>query len=590
VDRPQIGTEFAGYLIEAVAGRGGASIVYEALNLRLGNRVALKVLSPELSDDDQFRERFVRESKIAAQITHPNIIPIIDAGASGGYLYIAMRYVEGADLKAQLTAHGRLSPERTMRIVRQVARALDTANDRGLVHRDVKPANVLLEEVGSVHEHVYLADFGLTKRTGSHTGLTSSGHFVGTIDYMAPEQIEGGDVDRRADVYALAGLVYQCLTGMVPFPKDTEMAVLWAHMNEPPPPASSRNPAIPAAADGVLARGMAKSRDDRFPSCGELVTALDDALGLTGVSSEIASHIDVANPAVLPPDHQQEEPITPAPVEAVEPAADPTPTLEPRETARESQPSHPMEQRPPVQPGAGGAAPRRTMVAAAAAVVLALLTAGMYELTNRAGGAASGGPGGSSGRTSPHRLTGPLGDAVSRMLVDQVTTCTQDTAAQAITCGPARVQWGSKQFAITEARFQSVNVADRNRLFAHEASSARAQDSALAARNRGKCNSDEWDNQDEWFHQIVLKDHVVQEIQDGTQFRAPQFLNELKTASDSGDWGEVMCYRDGTDWVIEWTESTTMDQGGMWFIGRIAAPSQEDSVQSWFYSHHQLMG
>ena len=224
--------------------------------------------------------RFVRESQIAASINHPNIIPIHNAGSDGGYLYIAMRYVEGADLKALLVQEGALRPKRAMAIIRQVARALDTAHQRGLVHRDVKPANILLEEVGTDHEHAYLADFGLTKRRESHSGLTGSGHFIGTIDYMAPEQIEGGDVDGRADVYALACLGYQCLTGVVPFPKDVEMAVLWAHMNEAPPAPSTTRPDLPGALDAVITRGMAKSPQDRYATCGELVAAMDAALGL----------------------------------------------------------------------------------------------------------------------------------------------------------------------------------------------------------------------------------------------------------------------------------------------------------------------
>src|SRR5690242_12230592 len=347
VDRPRIGTEFAGYRIEGAAGRGGASTVYQATNLKLGNRVALKVLSPDLGEDDLFRERFVRESQIAAQMNHPHIIPIYDAGAAGDYLYIAMRYVEGADLKAQIAEQGALSVERTMRIVRQVGRALDTAHARGLVHRDVKPANVLLEEVGTEHEHAYLADFGLTKRTGSHTGLTGSGHFIGTIDYMAPEQIEGSDVDGRADVYALACMVYQCLTGVVPFPKDAELAVLWAHMNEPPPTVSSLRPDLPAGVDAVIARGMSKSRDERYASCGALVAALNESLGLAGASTSAPV------PAPAPPP-EAEPPVQAAPLPA-EPPVQPPPAA-PAPTAAEP-PLEPAWE-PPIEPApARSAAP-----------------------------------------------------------------------------------------------------------------------------------------------------------------------------------------------------------------------------------------
>ena len=262
-----------------MAGRGGASVVYRAVYLQLGNDVALKVLAPEFSEDDAFRERFVREAQLAASINHPNVITIYNFGAHGEYLFIAMRYVEGSDLRALLARDGALSAERTLALVVQIGRGLEVAHSHGLIHRDVKPANVLIQGAGSDHEHVYISDFGLTKRSGSHTGMTGTGHFRGTIDYMAPEQIEGKDVDLRADVYALACLVYQCLTGSVPYPKDTDTAVLWAQMTDPPPAVTERRPDLSPAVDDVIAKGMAKDRADRYGSCSELVSALTVALG-----------------------------------------------------------------------------------------------------------------------------------------------------------------------------------------------------------------------------------------------------------------------------------------------------------------------
>ncbi len=274
---PRIGTVFAGYRIEALRGRGGMSVVYRAENPRLGNVVALKLLSAALAEDETFRERFVRESRTAASIAHPNIIPIHDAGDAEGVLYIAMRYVEGPDLKARV--QDGLPAGRALLIGAQVASALDAAHARGMVHRDVKPANVLIEAGAEGADHAYLADFGLTKHVESHSGLTGTGQFVGTIDYMAPEQIEGRDVDARADIYALGCVLFECLGGAPPFRRESDVAVIWAHMRDEPPSLSSVRPGFPAAADRVFAKALAKEPRERHDSCGELVRELRSAFG-----------------------------------------------------------------------------------------------------------------------------------------------------------------------------------------------------------------------------------------------------------------------------------------------------------------------
>jgi serine/threonine protein kinase len=276
---PRIGTIFAGYRIEALRGRGGMSVVYRAENPRLGNVVALKLLSPDLAEDESFRERFVRESRTAASIAHPHIIPIYDAGDAEGLLYIAMRYVDGPDLKVLVKDTDELSPSRVMRIAGQVASALDAAHARGLIHRDVKPANILVEAGAEGEDHAYLADFGLTKHVESHSGITGSGQFVGTIDYMAPEQIEGREVDARADLYALGCVVYECLAGSPPYRRDTDVAVLWAHMRDEPPSLRSVRPDLPIAADDVLAKALAKDPGERYESCRAFVGDMRDALG-----------------------------------------------------------------------------------------------------------------------------------------------------------------------------------------------------------------------------------------------------------------------------------------------------------------------
>ncbi len=268
----RIGTEVAGFRIESVLGRGGMSVVYVAEQVRLGRKVAFKVLTTELAWDEQFRERFVRESHIAAAIDHPNIIPIYDAGEADGLLYIAMRFVQGPDLK-EVLKRGSLGIGRTIFLIEQLANALDSAHAHSLVHRDVKPGNILVDEST---DHAYLTDFGVAKQTTAR-GLTSTGHFLGTVEYAAPEQIEGGHVDARTDVYALGCVLYECLTGSPPFAHSTEHAVLHAHLVDPPPSVSRARPELPQAFDGVVATAMAKAAADRFPSCGDLAHAARNA-------------------------------------------------------------------------------------------------------------------------------------------------------------------------------------------------------------------------------------------------------------------------------------------------------------------------
>src|SRR4029450_6679307 len=264
----RIGTEVAGFRIESVLGRGGMSVVYIAEQIRLGRKVALKVLTTELAWDEQFRERFVRESHIAAAIDHPNIIPIYDAGEADGLLYITMRFVQGPDLREGLR-RGPLGVGRTIFPGEQLASALDAAHAHALVHRDVKPGNILIEEST---DHAYLTDFGVAKQTTAR-GLTSTGHFLGTVEYAAPEQIEGGPVDARTDVYALGCVLYECLTSLPPFSHGTEHAVLHAHLVGPPPSVTRVRSDLPQAFDGVIATAMAKDPADRFSSCGELAHA-----------------------------------------------------------------------------------------------------------------------------------------------------------------------------------------------------------------------------------------------------------------------------------------------------------------------------
>jgi serine/threonine protein kinase len=270
--------------MRAVLGRGGMSVVYQAENLRLSNVIALKVLAPELAADDVFRARFLEESRIAASLNHPNVIPIYDMGSSDGLLYIAMRYVSGTDLRQIIKKRGRLQPETALFLLGQVARALDTAHHRGLVHRDVKPGNMLVERGGDEGDpdHVYLADFGITKHAMSRTGLTSTGQFLGTIDYVAPEQIRGTSVLGLADQYSLGCVLYECLTGRVPFEKDLDAAIIWAHVEETPTMPTVLRPDLPPEIDDVFGRVLSKQPGGRYQSCREFIDAARMALGIFG--------------------------------------------------------------------------------------------------------------------------------------------------------------------------------------------------------------------------------------------------------------------------------------------------------------------
>jgi WD40 repeat protein len=282
-DDPRVGTELAGYRIESLLGLGGMSVVYLAEDLRLKRKVALKLMATGLAEDEAFRDRFLRESQLAASIDHPNIVPIYEAGATGDILFIAMRYVDGRDLRGRLQ-HGRLDPSDAIGVLAQLASALDAAHARGLVHRDVKPSNVLLDTGARPDgsDHVYLADFGLTKRVSEKTGISEDGHMLGTIDYVAPEQIAGEEIDGRADVYSLGCVLYECLVGQPPFRRDSELAVVFAHLETEPPAPSAQRRELSAALDAVIARALAKEPQQRYPSCREfaraaLAVAVDEA-------------------------------------------------------------------------------------------------------------------------------------------------------------------------------------------------------------------------------------------------------------------------------------------------------------------------
>ncbi|MGZ5356830.1 MAG: protein kinase domain-containing protein [Solirubrobacterales bacterium] len=263
------GSDFAGYRIEGVLGRGGMGIVYLAGEPELDRLVALKVIRAELADDQAFRRRFASESRAAAAIEHPNVISVYRAGEHRGRPYLAMRYVPGRNLQARIAAEGRLRPDRAASLTYEIAEGLDAIHAAGLVHRDVKPANIIVSDRNKGMS-AYLTDFGLAKSAASESGMTRTGEVIGSLDYLAPEQIEGHRVDARTDVYALGCVLFELLTGTVPFPGRESSAKLWAHLNEPPPSVDRWPDRALAELDPVVRRATAKNPEDRFPSAGDL--------------------------------------------------------------------------------------------------------------------------------------------------------------------------------------------------------------------------------------------------------------------------------------------------------------------------------
>ncbi len=379
-----VGSTLAGCRLDAVAGRGGMGVVYRATQLALDRPVALKAMAPQLAEDLGYRERFQRESHLAASIDHPNVIPVYEAGELDGTLYLIMRWVDGTDLRELLSSSGRLSPARAVRLLRPVASALSAAHRRGLVHRDIKPANVLLARgEDDEGEHVYLTDFGIARRTTGERAVTRTGVLVGTLDYTAPERIEGGTGTPASDIYAFGCMLFEVLTGHVPFERPTELMMMHAHLNDPVPSVRDEVPGVPERLDQIVARAMAKRPEDRFASAAELASALARALeeAQTG-EVEFRRRLERAE---LPTDETEVERVEPtrtdppptAPRTGVEPPAVGAPEPEPAEPATViHDPSAAMP--PPPRPRRRSpwvlAAP--VALIAAAGIAIALLSSG----------------------------------------------------------------------------------------------------------------------------------------------------------------------------------------------------------------------
>jgi serine/threonine protein kinase len=294
------GYRISGYRLEQQIGRGGMAVVFGAYDERLERQVALKILAPVMAQDEAFRQRFIAESRAAAAVEDPHIIPIYEAGEADGVLFIAMRLVRGGDLRTLVAEHGPLALARAEWILSAVASALDAAHACGLVHRDVKPANMLLDVRPGRPDHVYLTDFGVSKTSVSSIGLTGNGQFIGTLEYAAPEQILGQPVDGRADQYALGCAAFELLCGHPPYPGKELPAAMYSHLAAPPPAATAVRPDLPAAVDSVFARVLAKSPAGRYGSCQEFTGALRAALGLTGTTLDPAAANSFASQTARP--------------------------------------------------------------------------------------------------------------------------------------------------------------------------------------------------------------------------------------------------------------------------------------------------
>ena len=615
---PLVGDEFAGYRVRSVLARGGMSVVYQAENLRLSSVIALKVLAPELAADDVFRTRFLEESRIAASLNHPNVIPIYDMGSQDELLYIAMRYVSGTDLRQMIKKRGRILPATALFLIGQAARALHAAHRKGLVHRDVKPGNLLVER-GSDDadpDHVYLADFGITKHAMSRSGLTSTGQFLGTIDYVAPEQIRGTSVLGLADQYSLGCVLYECLTGRVPFEKDLDAAIIWAHVEETPTMPTVLRPDLPPEIDEVFGRVLAKRPDERYGSCREFVEAARLALGIfrSGTEASFAYGRSVSGPqtgappgsqAATPPDEfswstMTSRAHTPGPVvdsaapsvpaAPAAPAAYGQPGYGPPSGPGRSGPSHsggtiashrreygsagpgepgPPAAAPPPSPG-GPREPqwyrRPRWVAALAAVVLVLAGAGTWVALNGSGSHAKAATK-MSQTPKPKPTPNPLmsaivlanksGDATGKV---PPSTCKQ-TSATVVTCtAPAA--------GISGVVFQTYP--NQKALYAAYTAKVTALNTNKFRQNFNDCGSQDTFGEVGWNH---LFKHT-------RTFTVNQMIKG--TVRDDQAAGRVFCnYTQGLEYMV-WTQN----DGHL--MGYVAGPVHTDVWDWWVGVHHNI--
>ena len=537
---PNIGSEFAGYRIEGLVGRGGMSTVYRAQHLRLERTVALKLLMPELSRDESFRERFTRESRLAASLDHPNVIPIYEAGDENGVFYIAMRFVGGSTLKAVLEQEGPQSAIRTTSIMSQVASALHAAHEeKGLVHRDVKPANILVvpghgPEGG---DHVYLSDFGIAKQRAAG-GLTKTGMFVGTADYAAPEQIEGRELDRRADVYALGCVLYETLTGEPTYEKDSEVALMYAHLLEPPPRVTDKRADLPPEVNAVVAKAMAKSPADRYATTPEFAAAMRRALIGTETRRTQQSDQPRVPETVLTGDAAG---AAAAGAAATPPA--PAPPVQPPEAAPPA----------PAQPADGGEGPKRKKWLVPVAIALLVLIIGgivgaILALTG----------GGSSSTTANSLLAVVVPTEIANACTTQNTP--EGDAVETNICTPSANATAAFPDSLTFSFYK--NGTDVTAVYDAQVSASGV------SKNTGRCDRNVWKGEGEWHH------------------------------PDGKFGGHRLCYVDGNgDSIVAWTHEKTQpgqtpsdNHVDTFAVAKEPGRGNSASLFSWWNPYHQLIG
>jgi serine/threonine-protein kinase len=548
------------------------STVFLAEHLRLSRKVAVKVLASELADDDNFRERFVRESRIAAGLDHPNIIPIYEAGEMDGALFIAMRYVDGPSLRRLIDQPGALTPHRLIPIIGQVANALDSAHGRGLVHRDVKPANVLIDTHagGERHDHAYLCDFGVTKQTTSQTGLTRTGQFLGTIDYIAPEQVEGRDVDARTDLYSLACVAYECLTGSPPFRKDLDAAVLWAHVREGAAPVTDRRSDLPPSIDTVFATAMAKSPDDRYATCGAFVAALRASLAEVRSKDPADARATVSRRAeglgVLAPGERRDQAPSTTSMSEAAPVPSPPPPLPPLAADRPFT-ALPQPSRAPVRRGRGPMLALLLVVLAIGGVVGWLL-----GTTTDEGGAAP-----------PSQ---PSGEIYREILLSHIPTDVHGTCREVDIDHPGSLR-EHDVYATAECHPEDIDVVhyrlvhatalmtqalrelvvehsvDPSTGAARRLSAAAPAEEALDGSDRGvTCDDSTAQVANFWFVGDSDAAHVEHPLRNPANVRGSAR-------------GLVACFRDDAGYVIAWTDNQT-------HIFSMARATQPVALYSWW--------
>jgi serine/threonine-protein kinase len=583
-----VGEEFAGYRLRSVLGRGGMSVVYQAENPRLGSIIALKVLAPELATDDVFRARFLEESRIAASLNHPNVIPIYDTGSYGGLLYIAMRYVSGTDLRQMLKKRGRLIPWVALSLTGQAARALDAAHRRGLVHRDVKPGNLLIErgDDDDDPDHVYLADFGITKHALSRSGMTATGQFLGTVDYVAPEQIQGMSVLGLADQYSLGCVMYECLTGRVPFEKDLDAAIIFAHVSESPTLPTALRPDLPPAVDEVFARVLAKQPGDRYANCREFIEAMRVALGSLAADPRTLGSLSIPG-ALLMGGNQASiatEPFRPLEV-SHEPAARQAAAGAQAGSFRRGDTAVSHRRQPGEAPGETGGTDGRPppsgrtgerrrrwftrpgWIAALTAVVLIAAGAGTWVLVNSQSGSRAHGHAASSASARPKpppsalmaalALTNKSGGAKGLL---PPSTCKQQSTTMVTCTAPAP--------GITQVAFRTFP--SLTALYAAYTTQVESLNSGKFQANFQDCGLEQTYGEVSWNHQFRHpKNYSVAQLTAGM-------------LSDDQAAGRVFCN------IVNGQESFVWTQNAGHLLAIVVGPVHEDVWNWWLNIHHNI--